>query len=96
MALGYEFYLYVLLKLITFMDKLGRIEKFIESLEVEEISEHAQAMLLVGSETGVFGGGANEDCSNSNSCTDSINIGCSNSKDCFGSSNSGCSNAISC
>jgi hypothetical protein len=31
--------------------KFGKIEKFIESMEIEEINENAQAFLLVGDES---------------------------------------------
>ena len=63
------------------MNKFGKIEEFIESMDVEEVNESGQALLLV---EDVFGEGfnlgycPNEDCSGSG-----VNVGyCPNTGTC--------------
>lgn len=60
------------------MEKFSKIEKFIESMDVEEVNESAQALLLAGDEFG----GANTECKNTNDCTSGSNTGCTNTNQC--------------
>jgi len=62
------------------MNKFGKIEKFIESMEVEEVNESAQALLLV---EDVYGGsGTNQNCNNAFYCTGDNSGTCTNSFIC--------------
>jgi len=63
------------------MGKFSKIEKFIESMDVEKVNESAQALMLAGDE---FGAGTNMNA-------------CVNPGDCTGASNgSGCQNTGTC
>ena len=55
------------------MNKFGKIEEFIESMEVEEVNESEKALLLVGSTFG--GSGTNNNCVNGFWCAGSSNSG---------------------
>jgi hypothetical protein len=59
--------------------KLGKIEKFIDEMNIEEINESAQALLLTGDDS--FGG-SNDGCTNSTDCTSGSNKNCQNTGSC--------------
>jgi hypothetical protein len=71
------------------MDKLGRIEKFIESLDIEDVSENKQTLLLIGDMFGssgsfnVFciGDIPNNGCTNWTVC-EGVNQSCTNTGIC--------------